>query len=245
MRRYWALASMVVMGLGAQPGYAASLVERLGCGDGRFAERAPALPHARAALAEGRLTILAIGSSSTAGTGAKGQGAAYPARTEALLTEIWGKGRIQVAARGVGGERADGALSRLPNAVAETDAALIVWQVGTNDALRRLAPDAVAQTIRDGLAYAQEQHVDILLVDPQFFPRIAAKAHYAAMAERVDAVGDAAGIAVVDRYERMASASAKDLDALLARDKLHMSAAGHDCLARDLSRAITDGLNKE
>lgn len=238
-------ALAILAALAVSPAQAQTLPERLGCGDARFVETGFSLPRAAEALQGGVLVILVIGSSSTAGTGAGGPRAAYPARTEALLRETFGAERIEVIARGVGGERAAGAFERMPGALARTGAQLVVWQVGTNDALRKLAPEAVAGTIRDGIGHARGTGADIILVDPQFFPRIANSTGYAATARMVDDVGRDSGISVVDRYERMASASADDLDALLARDKLHMSADGHECLAQDLARAIRDGLKEE
>lgn len=231
------MRALVLLALLASPASAMT------CGDGAYSGATHSLSKLSKAASAGPVTILAIGSSSTAGTGAGGKKTAYPARTEQILRAALGHDRLTVTARGVGGERADGALARLPDAMAETGAALVVWQVGTNDALRRLDPDDVAGTIRRGIALARQARADIILIDPQYFPRIAKNTGYAAMAATIDTVGIQESVTVIDRFERMRSAG-EALPSLLAKDGLHMSRDGHDCLAHDLARAILNGLNK-
>ena len=195
------------------------------------------LPNTNAALPS--LKILAIGSSSTSGVGAGKKGAAYPQQIAASLRP-WSLHPI-IEARGVGGEKAAGALARLPDAIAETEPTLVIWQVGTNDANARLDPELVAETIRLGVAIIRDSGADAMLVDPQFYPRIADKPHYEAMAEMIDAVGAELCVPVVDRFEEMRE-SGEDLPQLLARDRFHMSALGHQLLADSIGREIRCGL---
>ena len=219
-----ALAGMVLGWLaGVAPGFACEGV-------------AP-FPNVQAALPD--LKILAIGSSSTGGVGAGKKDAAYPQQIAPALAP-WSL-YPTVDARGVGGEKAAGALARLPDAIAETDPVLVIWQVGTNDANARLDPEDVAETIRAGIAIIRAAGADVLLVDPQFYPRIANKPHYEEMAERIDAVGAELCVPVVDRFEEMRAAGPA-LPSLLARDRFHMSAQGHRLLAESIGREIRCGL---
>ncbi len=97
------------------------------------------LPHTALRLAAGKsLTIVALGSSSTYGTGASKPEYSYPSRLATLLHARYPNTEIRVINRGVGGE-----------VVGEHDAAhrhaksigdkpdLVIWQVGTNDVLAR------------------------------------------------------------------------------------------------------------
>ncbi len=202
------------------------------------------LPNTARAIAahDGMFRVFAIGSSSTGGVGAGGKEAAYPQQIPPVLRP-WGL-IPDVTARGVGGERAAGALRRLPRAMAQTRPDLVIWQVGTNDANARLDPDDVARTIRSGVALIRAAEADAILVDPQFYPRIAGKAHYARMAERIDAVGAALCIPVVDRYEAMRDSGPEGLPSLLAKDRFHMSPRGHRLLAEQIGQEILCALGR-
>ena len=78
--------------------------------------------------------ILAIGSSSTEGVGASSPANSYPARLEAELESETGVD-FDVKNAGVGGELAAKTLERLRRALKSGWARLVIWQVGTNDAL--------------------------------------------------------------------------------------------------------------
>ncbi len=198
------------------------------------------LPHTRAALPTPH--ILAIGSSSTAGVGAGKKTTAYPAQ---IIPAFDGSPiKPNVVARGIGGEKAAGALTRMGREIADTNPDLVLWQVGTNDANARLKPADVAETIRTGVALIRASGADAILIDPQYYPRIASKPHYEEMAEMIDTVGVELCIPVIDRFEEMRAAG-DDLPTLLAEDNFHMSVLGHRLLAESIAREIKCTLSKE
>lgn len=199
------------------------------------------LPRTLAALERGALTILALGSSSTTGYGVGGAADAYPARL--AEAPVW-NGAVTVVARGRNGENAAGAVKRM---AAEIDAAapdLLVWQVGTNDALALMETDRFAHLLDQGLALARERGVDAVLIDPQFFPDVADDPGYAAFADRVAEAGGRWSAPVVSRFRRMRDAYVADpagFDAWLAADRFHMSAMAHACLATELAATVIAG----
>lgn len=216
----------------------ASLLDRIGCGDLNSINHSYVLSASQQALAAGALNILVVGSSSTAGTGARSANGGYVQRTEALLKDP----RIFVTARGKGGETARGALARLDDEIEHHDPDLVVWQVGTNDALRRLNLDDVRDTINQGIALIQQHGADVILIDPQYFPKSDRNPHYRAIVDMMAKLGTDQSVAVVQRYARMQLAGS-EIDDLLATDKLHMSDAGHSCLARDLAQTVNRGVD--
>ena len=147
-----------------------------------------------------------------------------------------------MVARGIGGEKASGALARMRREIADVKPDLVLWQVGTNDANARLNPNDVAETIRAGIAIIRAAGADAILIDPQYFPRIANKPHYEEMAEMIDTVGTELCVPVVDRFEEMRD-SGDRLAKLLARDRFHMSALGHRVLAESIAREIQRALS--
>src|SRR5215831_2978002 len=88
-------------------------------------------------IASGRsVTIMALGSSSTAGAGASAPSASYPSRLEVELRARFPDVQIKVINRGVNGEEAADMLARFDRAADEDMPDVVLWQVGTNAVLR-------------------------------------------------------------------------------------------------------------
>jgi len=100
------------------------------------------------------LDILAIGSSSTEGIGASAPANAYPARLEDELTHQDGIAAA-VENAGIGGELAAKTLQRLENALKSGWARLVIWQVGTNDAMVGVDEALFRSTVETGVAAAR------------------------------------------------------------------------------------------
>jgi lysophospholipase L1-like esterase len=188
--------------------------------------------------ANGRpLRILAIGSSSTQGVGASSPDAAYPAQLEARLENDW---RIEadVINAGVSGETSDTTLKRLLALLAKDPPDLVVWQVGTNDAVVGVDLDAFRANLAAGVAAAQARRVPIVLVDPQFYFGIKNLARFQAYVSIIADVGAAKRVPVFSRFAMMkawAAKSAATLKAALAPDGFHMDDEGYACFARALA----------
>src|SRR3954447_20623630 len=142
----------------------------------------PTLTYMAAKLAKReRLTILAMGSSSTQGIGASSPAATYPNRLEAELRKRFPDIDIRVINRGKGGEDAPDEVVRLERDVVADDPDLVIWQIGTNAALRRLDPAVQRDTLRRGIALIKESGADVVLMDLQYAPRVLASPASAAM----------------------------------------------------------------
>ncbi|MBV9262265.1 MAG: hypothetical protein JO205_12940, partial [Pseudolabrys sp.] len=95
------------------------------------------LTHVAHKIASGEpITIVAIGSSSTAGAGASSPAASYPSRLEAELGKLFPRQKITVLNRGVNGEEVGDMLRRFDTAVVAEHPDLVLWQLGTNSVLR-------------------------------------------------------------------------------------------------------------
>jgi acyl-CoA thioesterase I len=187
--------------------------------------------------ARGVLDILAIGSSSTEGIGASGPSQTYPAR---LKDELERAGGIAVDVRnaGVSGEVAAKTLPRLVAALRSGWPRLVIWQVGTNDAITGVNESAFRATVEAGIAAAEAAGVPILLMDPQYTTRSANDARYRKFVEIIDQIGDARRVPVFSRFAMMMQSGAKNTLALLSGDGLHMNDRGYRCVAHALAVAI-------
>lgn len=207
----------------------------------------PAITSARLAEALRRpdgLRIVALGSSSTAGSGATDAAHAYPSLLEGRLRAALGP-RVTVLNRGIGGEDADAMTGRIErDAIAERPD-LVIWQVGANAAMRRMAPDAFARFVRQGVDMLRRAGIDVVLMDNQRAPRIDANPGN----RRFDAVLDeiaatTPGVSLFSRGALMDGwmAAGVPRDALLVADGLHHNDRGYACLAEALADALLVGM---
>jgi acyl-CoA thioesterase-1 len=186
------------------------------------------------------LDILAIGSSSTEGIGATSPANAYPAKLEEELEKRMGVD-FDVKNAGVGGELAAKTLERLKSALKSGWARLVIWQVGTNDAIVGVDEALFRATLKAGIAAARAAGIPLVLVDPQFTLKSPDPARYERFVKMVDDIGTADRVPVLSRYtmmKRFATKSAATIGSLLSRDGLHMNDLGYRCLAHALAEAI-------
>ncbi len=193
-------------------------------------------------VGRGPFDILAIGSSSTEGIGASSPANAYPARLEAELEKRTGVD-FDVKNAGIGGELAAKTLERLKNALKSGWARLVIWQVGTNDAIVGVDEALFRATVESGVAAARAAGVPLVLVDPQFTLTSPDTARYERFVAIVDNVGAEHRVPVLSRYtmmKRWVAKNGKALGSLLSRDGLHMNDLGYHCLAHALAEGIED-----
>ncbi|MCL4766599.1 MAG: SGNH/GDSL hydrolase family protein [Hyphomicrobiaceae bacterium] len=203
-----------------------------------------ALRRLRRALKERRtVKLLAIGSSSTVGIGASSPAAAYPVRLESNLEGFLPGFDIQMTNRGVSGETGQGAVERIKLEVAEIDPDLVVWQVGTNDAMARIDEDEFAEMLRSTLSWLAANRIDVVLIDPQYVERLASDEHYTGIVEAISAVARDMRVLLVHRFEAMADlAKQRGNAAFLAQDRFHPNDLGYRCMAEYAARAIAAGI---
>ncbi len=207
-----------------------------------------ALPHA---LAEVRghdsLRIVALGSSSTYGTGASGEAATYPSRLAVELGQMLPGVRIEVVNKGVPGEVASDMIARLEHDVLDLKPDLVVWQTGTNDAMRGVPVDEFARLTVDGIGRLHGAGIDVVLMEPQWSPKLVQQANYADFVETLRTIGHAANAPVVRRFDIMKSwkASGQFVDAtMLQTDSLHMRDASYACLGWVVATSIAGALDQ-
>jgi lysophospholipase L1-like esterase len=200
------------------------------------------LYHMAARLNEGRpLTIVAVGSSSTSGIGASSPEFNYPSRLEVELRRMLPRHEISVVNRGKGGEDAPEELARLGADVVAAHPDLAIWQVGTNAVLRRDDLGADGKWMREGIDLLKRNNIDVVLMDPQYAPRVLERRSYSAMEDLVADTADEEHVGLFRRFALMRywqGSHASDAPAMIGADGLHMTDAGYGCLAADLAQGL-------
>jgi acyl-CoA thioesterase I len=197
----------------------------------------------RAVRSRTSVRVLAIGSSSTVGVGASSPSATFVSRLETSLEGAVKGMEFDVLGRGLSGEVAQGAADRMKQEVAETKPDLVVWQVGTNDALRHVNIDKFKMCLQATLAWLAEKKIDVVLLDPQYGDALTKDGYFEEVVAATVEVARDAHVLLVDRFEAMRELQRGRGDGFyLTSDKLHMNDRGHRCVAEQLARAIVGGL---
>lgn len=195
-----------------------------------------------------RVVIVAIGSSSTAGAGASVPDAAYPNRLQAMLRERFPTADITVVNRGINGQDAPEMLARFDTDVAALTPTLVIWQSGVNALFREGGLAAADALLHEAIARVKAIGADLVLVDPQYAPRVLADADSGPMVNLIAKVAAEEGVAVYPRFALMRDWHEKasmGFESFLWKDQFHMNDWGYNCFARDLGRALVANIESQ
>lgn len=194
------------------------------------------------------VTIVAIGSSSTAGAGATSADASYPRRLQAMLRERFPGAQIKVVNRGMNGQDAPEMLARFDKDVAAAKPTLVIWQSGVNALFRTDGLATTEKLLREAIARIRALDADLVLVDPQYAPRVLADADTGPMIRLIDTIAQEEGIGVYHRFALMRDwheSAGMGFEDFLWKDSFHMNDWGYNCFARDLGRAMAANIDAQ
>src|SRR5262245_2109720 len=242
-----ACASSLVLGLALMPTVAAA--QSPACTAPANASRLdqPLRRLAQRIAAKQPVTIVAIGSSSTSGAGASSSAASYPSRLEVELRNRFPHLDIKVLNRGVGGEEAADMLARFDRAVLAEQPDLVVWQVGTNALIRHHRIRQVHPLLLEGLERIKASGADVILMDPQFAPKVIVEANAERMIELIATAAKGENVSVFHRFDVMRhwrETQQLPFETFLSADGLHMNDWGYACVAKLLAGAIDDAATR-
>ena len=192
------------------------------------------------------VTIVALGSSSTAGAGASSSAFSYPSRLARELKRRFPLESFTVLNFGANGEEAAQMLVRLDVALTR-DPDMIIWQVGTNAVLRDKSIDDVGSSLEAGIERAKASGTDILLIDPQFAPAVNAKSSVRDMVGFIGWVAKQTHVPLFRRYVAMRhwhEDQAISFEHFIRPDGIHMNDWGYSCFARLLAENIATAVTR-
>jgi len=199
--------------------------------------------HLRERIAQGRpIKIVAIGSSSTYGSGATSAANSYPSRLEAELKAQLPGLPVTVLNKGIGGEEAPQMVARFDADVIDENPDLVLWQVGSNSVLRD--HPTPGEVIRQGVERLKASGSEVILINPQYAPKILAKADIGHAVDVITATARDEEVGLFDRFAVMRywrESERISFEHFLSPDLLHMNDWSYACTARLLAAAILDG----
>lgn len=195
------------------------------------------LPHVAAALQKRRtVRILAIGNS----TGRRQGG--FTRQVERILRQVVKGADVVIINRGVSSELAANAALRIKNEVAISEPDLVIWQVGTDDALAFVPLEEVRETVESTIRWLREHNVDVVLAGLQYVDRVSQDDNYYSMREMLRDIAAKEHVMIIRRYEAMQFiAAAQKAGGSFGPDEFERTEAGYNCLAQYLASAITVG----
>ncbi len=120
---------------------------------------------------------------------------------------------------------------RLRAAVDEVAPDLVVWQVGTGDALAVTDADAFAQTLEAAADWLKGRGIDLVLIDPPFVPGTPHEQLYRRIVTKMDDLSDREHMNVVQQYGATRYLSSSPASGTPGAD-------GRQCLPELLAEAI-------
>lgn len=200
---------------------------------------------ARAAVAEERqLRIVAMGSSSTQGYGASNPKYSYPAQLQIKLEAAMPGVDVHVYNKGVGGQDAPEMVDRMRADVKPERAHLVVWQVGTNSAIRRDPLPRFAEKLRAGIEIGQSLGANFVMMNLQYVPAVVALPDEEDYARVMAEVAKEKGAGLFRRFEIMRSwyNDGMPYAQFVTNDGLHLNDFGQKCIGKLLATSILEAV---
>jgi lysophospholipase L1-like esterase len=133
-------------------------------------------------------------------------------------------------------------MKRIKTAVLDANPDLVIWQVGTNAVVRNLDTETVEKLVDEGVGMIKAANADLVLVDPQYSPRVNEKAEGAnRMVSALRKIAEIRKVGIFPRFEVMREwheGQQMAFDKFVIADGLHMNDWGYACFAQLLGDDI-------
>jgi lysophospholipase L1-like esterase len=202
------------------------------------------LPRVKAAVRERKkVVIVALGSSSTQGHGATAEVNTYPRQMEITLARQFNDVRLKFATfnKGIGGEDVTEMFNRLDRDVISRNPDLVIWQAGTNAAIRGMPLDVFRTKLVAGIDRVRKAGADVVLMTPQYVPAIVTLSNEDDYVGAMEGIARDTGAGVFKRFQIMrdwVTGEHMPYAQFMIPDGLHLNDFGHRCMGKLLAKAI-------
>lgn len=198
------------------------------------------LTHLASRIEAGRkVKVLAMGTSSFWSDGSAMGGRNYPSRVGSFLEKMVKGVHVEIVNRGVSGEIASVSARRLINEAATLRPTLVLWQLGTNDAVARVPVSDFEATVRSTVRMLHENKIDVILVGLQYTPKFARDTHYFEIRAALDRIAGEENLLLVRRDRAMEFiARTRANKNLFADDDFNLIDLGYPCMAEHIAQSV-------
>ena len=185
-----------------------------------------------------RLIIVALGSSSTTGFGTFRSGGAFPDVMKQELLRLRPSARIELINSGRNMDTIPGNIARLDEDVLRHMPDLVVWQLGSNDAMWRGIAENAKETVSATVKRLKAANADVVLMDLQYAPLVLISGRHSRMEKLIAEIAREQNVGLFPRFLLMKRAIDGGVKGLVWWDGLHHSAEGHKCVGIALAQMI-------
>lgn len=187
------------------------------------------------------LRILAIGASASHVPSVR---RGYTGLMERILEKSIPGVDVQIIDRGVSGELARDAVERIKVEVALVRADVVLWQLGTNDALARIPLGEFKRTVNDALRWLREHKIDVVLVGQRFVRGVTSDSHYQSIRDALRVIAEQNRVLRIGRYEatQLIEQTRRQEAGGQPPNEFLMTEGGYACLSEYIVRAVTSSV---
>lgn len=191
-----------------------------------------------------RLTILVVGSGSSALPGPDGAARSYPGRLEEVLRKRYPQVDVKVIALAKSRQTAADMAQTLEKALLDRKPDLVIWQTGTVDAMRGVDPESFRASLDEGIDHVADAGADLILMNMQYSPRTETMISLSNYADIMRVVARDRDVPLFDRREIMRYWNDNgNFDLNLATRDVAAAYKVHDCLGRALASLVVEAAN--
>lgn len=189
----------------------------------------------------GEVRIVAIGGASTRGVGPPDQ--SYPSQLQAELGRRYPQVTFQVTNLGVARQSAYDMARRLAGEVLPTQPVLVIWETGTNDAVRAVDVGDFEESLKAGMEALSQAEVDTILVDMQYSRETASVINFDPYLEIMRNMADIYHVRMFRRYDMMKFWNENGTFDFSAPkgERMLQARRVYECIARRLADSIGQG----
>jgi lysophospholipase L1-like esterase len=201
------------------------------------------LPNSSQALQQRKkLKIVAIGASSSAVLGGGWRGGGPPLLEQVLEKTIKGLD-VEIINRGFSGELAEAAGERIKIEVALNHPDIVLWQVGTNDALAHVPVESFRLSVSNTVRWLKAHNIDVILVGLHYMKHLVRDPYYQGIRKSLGEIASGEKVLRIGRYEAM-EVLARTMAAAgqPEQEVFGLTEDGYNCMAQYIARNITVGI---
>jgi lysophospholipase L1-like esterase len=165
-------------------------------------------------------------------------GGAFPDVMKQELLRLRPSAQIELINSGRIMENISENVSRLDSDVLRYKPDLVVWQLGSNDAVWRGIAENAKEMLAGAVMRLKAANSDVVLVDLQYAPLVLLTSRHARMEKIITEVAQEQNVGQFPRFTLMKRAIDGGVSGLVGWDGLHKTVEGHRCIGIALGQMI-------
>jgi acyl-CoA thioesterase I len=195
---------------------------------------------ANALKARKKINIMAIGSTSASLRGPV-SGDRFAALERFLEATFKGLD-VEIMHRGVSGELAVNAAARISTEAVLAKADVVLWQLGTSDALAQIPVDDFKAAVTQMIGWLKNHNIDVILVGMRYTMSMTKDQHYQAIRQTILDIAKEQNVLRVGLYEAEETLERIRSKQGIVLSEIEATDSDYTCVAESLARSIAVGL---